>query len=189
MLEILILYHFGKKVGETAESKGYSGVAFTVAFVAMWFLAEAAVVIPGVAAVSDRRALLCGIYLLALVMAMVSGFTVYVLLLFLPDLQTDQRLTALDFDHQGRPVRGKRRRPRPKFDDEEQPRRRPRPRFDDDEDEPRPRRRSRAQFDDDDEEEEPRPRRRREPEFDDEDDPPSRKRSIRRPRREEFDDG
>jgi hypothetical protein len=187
MLELLMLYHFSKKVGETAEAKGYSGVAFTILFVAVWLLAEVAVVVPGVIAVEARGGLVCGVYLLALVVAMVAGLTVYVLLLFLPDLRGDQRLTAMDFDHQGKPVRGRRRRARPKFDDDEEPpRRRPRPRFDEEE-EPRPRRRARAQFDDD-EEEEPRPRRRREPEFDDEDDPPSRKRSIRRPRREEFDD-
>jgi hypothetical protein len=157
MLEILMIYHFGKKVGETASEKGYPGALFTVLFVVLWFFGEAVVVIPGAAMAEARGGMLCGVYILALMAAAVASFSVYLLVLLLPDAQGSRRLTALDYDHAGNPVRRRKRRGG-------------RPKFDDDEEEPRPRRRREAEFDDaDDESISPRkrPGRRPRPKFDD----------------------
>jgi hypothetical protein len=190
MLEILMVWYFGKKVGETAERKGYSGSLFTILFVAMWFFGELLVLIPGIGLAESRGgSALCGVYALALMAAVFLSFLVFFIVLFLPDAAGRRRPDKLDFDQYGHPIRRrKRRRARPRFDDDhdEEPRRRPRPKFDDDYEE-EPRRRPRAKFDED-EEEPPRPRRRREAEFDDEDERISPRRKNPRPRREEFDD-
>jgi|SRR5579871_1778258 len=95
MLEILIIYFCGKKVGEIASEKGYSGILFTILFVGCWFFGEIFGAILG--------AILFGglaVYMLALFLAIGGGMFAFLVAVILPAQQDDLR------------PRRKRRRPR-----------------------------------------------------------------------------
>jgi hypothetical protein len=40
MLEILVIYFFGKKVGSIAEDKGYNRILFIVVFAGCWLMGD-----------------------------------------------------------------------------------------------------------------------------------------------------
>lgn len=111
MLEILALYHFGKKIGEAAEEKGYGGILFILLFVGCWFVGEFVGCFLGLALYNNSMGMA---YFLGIVSAIVGGILAFMVVAVLPNTTEDR------FDSQGRhvvPKKRRKRRPRPVEDD------------------------------------------------------------------------
>ncbi len=87
MLEILIIYVCGKKVGEIAGEKGYSGILFTILFIACWFIGEVLGGVIGFLLFGEG----CAVYILALFLAIGGGLCAFLVAVILP-AQQDERL-------------------------------------------------------------------------------------------------
>jgi len=102
VLEILILWKFGAKVGEMAYRKGYNRAGFIIMFVGMWFGGEILGAIIGVILSGGRADDFGPIYGGALLGAVVGGVIGYRIVAALPDQYRPRTIPSDEYEENGR---------------------------------------------------------------------------------------